>query len=37
VLAWELEDAAKALGVILGRDVDAEVLDQIFASFCIGK
>jgi tRNA modification GTPase len=37
VLAMELEGATKALGAILGRDVDAEVLDRIFAQFCIGK
>lgn len=37
VLAMELEDACGALGGILGRDVDAEVLDRIFSEFCIGK
>lgn len=37
VLARDVEDSAKALGEILGRDVDAEVLDRIFSEFCIGK
>jgi tRNA modification GTPase len=37
VLAIELEDATKAIASILGRDVDAEVLEQIFSTFCIGK
>ena len=37
VLAMEVEDAARSLGAIIGRDIDAEVLDQIFSRFCIGK
>lgn len=37
VLSIELEGAAKQLGMILGREVDGEVLDRIFANFCLGK
>ena len=37
VLAIELEQASKSLGQVLGRDVDLDVLDRIFADFCLGK
>lgn len=37
VLTSELEESARALGEILGRNVDTEVLDKIFSQFCIGK
>ena len=37
VLAIEIEDAVRALGWILGRDVDTALLDRIFSEFCIGK
>lgn len=37
VLAFELQAAVKALGEILGRDVDVAVLDRVFKQFCIGK
>lgn len=37
VLAMDLEDAVAALGEVVGRHVDAEVLDRIFAEFCLGK
>jgi tRNA modification GTPase len=37
LLSTELEDACRALGRILGRDVDASVLDRIFSEFCLGK
>ncbi|MEK7703565.1 MAG: tRNA uridine-5-carboxymethylaminomethyl(34) synthesis GTPase MnmE [Myxococcota bacterium] len=37
VLAMDLEDAIAALGEVVGRHVDAEVLDRIFAEFCLGK
>jgi tRNA U34 5-carboxymethylaminomethyl modifying GTPase MnmE/TrmE len=33
----ELERAVHALGRMLGRDVDAETLDKVFAEFCVGK
>jgi tRNA modification GTPase len=32
-----LESGAFALGRLLGRNVDAAVLDRVFADFCIGK
>jgi tRNA modification GTPase len=37
ILGLDLEEAARRLGTILGRDVDGAVLDRIFADFCIGK
>jgi tRNA modification GTPase len=37
VLAVEVEEATRQLGHILGRDVELEVLDRIFADFCLGK
>ena len=33
----DLERALQALGGIVGRDVEASVLDRVFADFCIGK
>ena len=32
-----LEQGARALGRIIGRDVDAAVVEKIFSEFCIGK
>ncbi|MEL6547873.1 MAG: hypothetical protein AAFQ82_24820, partial [Myxococcota bacterium] len=37
VLTAELEGAVHALGRVLGRDVELEILDRIFRDFCIGK
>lgn len=37
VVASELRRAARALDRLLGRDVDADVIDRIFSRFCIGK
>lgn len=37
ILSMELEDSCRSLGRILGRDVDASVLDRIFSEFCLGK
>lgn len=37
IVARELELMVKALGEITGRDVDADVIDRIFQTFCIGK
>ena len=37
ILSMELEDIVRHLGSILGKDIDAAVLDRIFADFCIGK
>ena len=36
-IATDLVDALHALGTITGTDVDAEVIDRIFANFCVGK
>jgi tRNA modification GTPase len=37
VVVASLEACAFALGRLLGRNVDAAVLDRVFADFCIGK
>jgi len=37
VLTMDLEEATAALGHIVGRNIDVEVLDRIFAQFCLGK
>jgi tRNA modification GTPase len=37
VALGELELTGRCLGAILGRDVDAAVLDRVFKDFCIGK
>ncbi len=37
VLTAELERGVHALGRVLGRDVELEILDRIFRDFCIGK
>ncbi|RYF12460.1 MAG: tRNA uridine-5-carboxymethylaminomethyl(34) synthesis GTPase MnmE [Deltaproteobacteria bacterium] len=37
LLALDVERAAAKLGHILGRDVDAALLSEIFSRFCIGK
>lgn len=36
-IATDLTDALHALGTITGTNVDAEVIDRIFANFCVGK
>ena len=36
-IATDLSEALHALGSITGTDVDAEVIDRIFAHFCVGK
>ena len=36
-LAAELQEALKALAEMLGEDIEEDVLDRIFADFCIGK
>lgn len=35
--AWELEAALRALAELTGRDVSEDVLDAVFANFCVGK
>jgi tRNA modification GTPase len=37
LVALELHEALDALGAILGRRVDGDVLAEIFSQFCIGK
>ncbi len=37
LLAQALRSAAEALGFIIGRQVGADVLDQVFSRFCVGK
>ena len=36
-VATDLTEALHRLGSITGTDVDAEVIDRIFANFCVGK
>ncbi|MBR0508371.1 MAG: tRNA uridine-5-carboxymethylaminomethyl(34) synthesis GTPase MnmE [Clostridia bacterium] len=36
-IATELTEALHFLGTVTGTDVDAEVVDRIFANFCVGK
>jgi tRNA modification GTPase len=36
-VALEVREALDALGEITGRTTPEEVLDRIFANFCIGK
>jgi tRNA modification GTPase len=37
VLALEVREGARALAEVLGEEVGEEVLDALFARFCIGK
>ena len=37
LIATDVRDALHHLGAITGRDVDADLIDRIFARFCIGK
>jgi len=37
VLALEVREAARALAAVLGEEVGEEMLDALFARFCIGK
>lgn len=37
LMATDVRDALHHLGAITGRDVDATVIDRIFARFCVGK
>ena len=37
LLAMDLEKVTRPLGGILGRDIDEEILSNIFLQFCIGK
>lgn len=37
ILAFELQQAIAALGAVTGEDVRGDLLDVMFASFCVGK
>jgi tRNA modification GTPase len=37
VLAFELREAVDALGAVTGEVTTEDLLDQVFANFCIGK
>ena len=37
LVAADVRDALHHLGTITGRDVDADLIDRIFARFCVGK
>ena len=36
-ISTDVQEALHQLGTITGTDVDAEVIDRIFANFCVGK
>ncbi|MCQ2378638.1 MAG: tRNA uridine-5-carboxymethylaminomethyl(34) synthesis GTPase MnmE [Victivallaceae bacterium] len=37
IAAEELGDAARAVGLAVGKTVDPDMLDEVFKNFCIGK
>lgn len=37
VISYELSETSRHLSAILGENIDIDILDKIFASFCIGK
>ena len=37
IISLELRDAEKHIESILGKNIDSDVLDEIFKNFCIGK
>ena len=37
LVATDIRDALHHLGAITGRDVDGDLIDRIFARFCVGK
>ena len=37
IVALELRDALATLGEVTGRTVSEDLLDRIFARFCVGK
>ena len=37
LIAADIREALHHLGAITGRDVDADLIDRIFARFCVGK
>ncbi len=37
IISFELNDALKHLEAVIGRNIDIDVLDEIFKHFCVGK
>jgi len=37
IVAFELENAMKKLGIMIGKKIDKNYLENLFASFCVGK
>ena len=36
-VTFDVENAAHALGEIIGAETSAEIVDDIFSRFCVGK
>ena len=37
IISLELKEAEKHLEAVIGRNINIDVLDEIFKNFCVGK